>query len=211
VAGRPDDLVGLVVFANYADHACPLTLDHGFLLDSVRAVRPARAGDDGTNLGDAIIWSLNALEDAPTLKKVLILLTDGRNDPAVPNPADPETAAALARELGVTVHTIAVGRGGTVTRAVEPKTGLPLVTQVEGPDHALLAQIARAGGGRAFAAVDSDSLARVFAAIDQLEKSPVRGELRPRYRERYGPCVVLALGLLLLDRLLAAGPLGRLP
>ena len=62
IAGRPDDLIGLVVFANYPDLACPPTLDHKFLLDSVNSVRPARPGDDGTNLGDALIWGVNALK-----------------------------------------------------------------------------------------------------------------------------------------------------
>ena len=197
IAGRADDLVGLVVFANLPDLACPPTLDHAFLLDSVRAVRPARPGDDGTNLGDALVWSLNALKDAPTIKKALVLITDGRNSPAVPHPADPVEAARIARALGVTVHTIAVGRAGT--------------TEVEGPDLDLLERIARAGGGTPFAAKDADALSRVFASIDSLEKSPVRGVVRTYYREEYAPWAAAALGLLVLDRVLAAGPLRRLP
>src|SRR5206468_519244 len=64
VAGRPDDLIGLVVFANYPDLECPLTLDHDFLLDQGRSVRSAGAGDDGTNIGDAMVWALVALRDA---------------------------------------------------------------------------------------------------------------------------------------------------
>ena len=82
IAGRPDDLIGLVVFANYPDLASPPTLDHAFLTDVTRALRSASADDDGTNLGDAIAWALDALRQAPPRKKVLILLTDGRNSPA---------------------------------------------------------------------------------------------------------------------------------
>lgn len=211
VVGRPDDLVGLVVFANYPDLACPPTLDHGFLLDAVAAVRPARAGDDGTNLGDAMVLALDGLKDAPTRKKVLILLTDGRNEPAVPHPADPVEAAEIARGLGVTVHTIAVGRGGPVVRPLDPASGLGVTTEVDAPDFALLDRVARTTGGRAFAADDSAALGQVFAEIDRLEKSPVRGEVRTRYRERYALWAAAALGLILLDRLLAAGPLRRLP
>lgn len=211
IAGRGDDLVGLVVFANYPDLACPPTLDHAFLLESVRAVRPARPGDDGTNLGDALIWSLDALKDASTIKKVVILLTDGRNSPAVPHPTDPVEAARIARRLGVTVHTIAVGRAGGLVHASDPITKLDLTTEVEGPDRNLLEQIARAGGGTPFTANDADALGRVFASIDLLEKSPIRGATRTRYREGYVPWTAAALGLFLLDRLLSAGPLRRLP
>jgi Ca-activated chloride channel family protein len=201
VAGRSDDLVGLVVFANYPDLACPPTLDHGFLVDTVRSVRSARPGDDGTNLGDAIVWSLAALRDAAPPKKVLILLTDGRNQPAVPRPTDPIEAARLARSLSVTLHTIAVGPAPTPGAAADP----------DGPDLPALDALAKAGGGRPFVAADANALGRVFAEIDALEKSPVRGEVRTRYREQYAPWAAAALGLLVLDRLLAAGRLRRLP
>ena len=211
VTGRPDDLLGLVVFANFPDLACPPTLDHAFLLDAVRAIRPARAGDDGTNLGDAIVWALGALNDAAARKKILVLLTDGRNSPAVPRPTDPEKAAALARSLGVVVHTIALGTRGGVVRAVEPVTKLPVTAEVDGPDLPLLERLAAAGGGRAFVAADADVLGRVFSTIDAMEKSPVRGEVRTRYREEYGTWVAIALALVVIDRTTAAGRLRRLP
>lgn len=211
VQGRPDDLIGLVVFANYPDLACPPTLDHAFLLEAVRTLRPARPGDDGTNIGDALAWALESLRAAPPRKKVLILLTDGVNSPAVPDPVDPEAAARLARDLGVTLHTIAVGRPGGIVRFREPVTGLAVPAEVEGPDLARLERLARLGGGRPFVAADARSLDDVFRTIDALEKSPVRGTVRTRYRERYAPWVGVALALLVLDRLLAGGRLRRLP
>ena len=76
---------------------------------------------------------------------------------------------------------------------------------------ALLEDLAKAGGGRPFVAADAGALDRVFITIDSLEKSPVRGMIRARYREEYGPFVVVALGLLVADRLLSAGRLRRLP
>jgi Ca-activated chloride channel family protein len=214
VEGRPDDLIGLVVFANEPDLACPPTIDHAFLVEQARAVRTARPDDDGTNIGDAIAWSLDALRGSSPKKKVLILLTDGRNSPARAagsQPLDPEAAAILARELGVTLHTIAVGKGGGIVRTPEPITGLGLPAEVEGPDLALLDRLARLGGGRPFAAHDTEALARVFRTIDALEKSPVRGRIRTRYREEYAPWVALSLACLVLDRLFSAGRLRRLP
>ena len=82
----PTILIGLVVFANYPDLTCPLTLDHRSLIERVESIRPARPSDDGTNIGDAIIWALKALRDTTPSKRVLVLLTDGNNEPGVPHP-----------------------------------------------------------------------------------------------------------------------------
>jgi Ca-activated chloride channel family protein len=215
VEGRPDDLIGLVVFANQPDLACPPTLDHRFLVEHAQAIGTARPADDGTNIGDAIVWALGALQAASPKKKVLVLLTDGRNSPARgagAAPMEPEAAAELARDLGVTLHTIAVGKAGGILRTPEPVTGLDRTAgEVAGPDHALLEHLAQIGHGRAFAASDAAALGRVFQTIDALEKSPVRGTVRIRYREEYAAWVVVALGCLLCDRFLSAGRLRRLP
>ena len=214
VEGRLDDLVGLIVFANEPDLACPPTLDHAFLIEQARAVRTTRPDDDGTNIGDAIAWSLDALRGSTPRKRVLILLTDGRNSPARragSDPIAPEAAASLARDLGVTLHTIAVGKAGGIVRTPEPITGLDLVAEVDGPDLALLDRLARLGDGRSFVASDDASLSRIFRTIDALEKSPVRGVVRTRYREEYARWAGLALACLVLDRLLGAGRLRRLP
>lgn len=211
VKGRPDDLIGLVVFANYPDSVSPLTLDHAFLLETAQSLRPARPEDNGTNLGDAIAWGLEDLHSAQPRKKVLILLTDGQNSPAVPRPLDPETAAHLAKELGITLHTIAIGRPGGIIREPEPITKLNLVAQGDAPDFELLKRLAKIGGGRDFRAANASELDQVFQTIDTLEKSPVQGVIRTRYREEYRPWVVAALSLLAIDRLLVAGRLRRLP
>ncbi|MDG3005087.1 VWA domain-containing protein [Paludisphaera mucosa] len=210
VAGRRDDLIGLTAFANYPDLACPPTLDHRFLLEAAAAVRPARPGDDGTNIGDALAWSLEALRRAAPAKKVLILLTDGNDAPAVPNPLNPDRAAALARDLGVTLHTIAVGREGGVVHGLD-KAGRPVLAEREGPNVELLERLAATTGGRSFRANDADALDAVFRTIDSLEKSRIRDEVRTRYDERFAPWAAAAVGLLTLDRLLTCGRLRRLP
>jgi len=209
VQGRSDDLIGLVVFANYPELACPPILDHAFLVETVAAVRSARPGDDGTNIGDAIAWGLDALLSAPPKKKVLVLLTDGNNEPAVPRPLDPEQAALLARELGVTLHTIAIGRIGGVVRGLDPQLRRP--AEVEGPNLPLLERLAQFSGGRSFAATDADALDEVFHTIDALEKSPVHGQVLTRYDEHYVPWAGFALAMLILERFLALGRLRRLP
>ena len=138
VEGRPDDAIGLVVFADYPDLICSPTLDHRSLVEIVKPIRPARPADDGTNIGDAIAWGLDALRNTTPSKRVLVLLTDGNNEPGVPHPLDPQRAAELARDLGVVLHTIAIGRPGGIVRGAEPKTNLPVMTEVEGPNIPLL-------------------------------------------------------------------------
>ena len=147
----------------------------------------------------------------PPRKKVLVLLTDGNNEPAVPRPCDPVAAAVLARDWGVILHTIAVGQAGGIVRGVDPKTQQPAMAEVAGPNLPLLKQMAELTGGSGFAATDADALGAVFKKIDELEKSAVSGRILTRYDEHYAPWAGLALGLIVLDRLLALGRLRRTP
>ena len=142
----------------------------------------------------------------------MVLLTDGNNQPGVPRFLPPEDAAKLARDWGLVVHTIAIGRPGDgVVPGVDRKTGQPAMTEVAGPNLELLESLARITGGISRLAFDADALARVFREIDQLEKSDVRGQILTRYDEHYALWAGAALGLLVLDRVLAQGRLRRLP
>jgi Ca-activated chloride channel family protein len=208
VKGRPDDLLGLVVFANYPDLAVPLTLDHRALREAVRDVGPAGPVDDGTNLGDALAWALNALKDTAARRKVIILLTDGANEPAVPRPLDPLEAARLAHDLGVRLYTIAVAPR---VRQVDDSTGLTIAGTDSGPNLQLLRDMAATGGGRAFEAADSRALDEIFAEIDRLERSPLTGEIRTRYREHYPLLIGLAILALIVDRVLESSRWRSLP
>jgi Ca-activated chloride channel family protein len=117
----------------------------------------------------------------------------------------------LARDLGVTVHTIAIGPVGRVVQGVDHKTDLPFMVEIAGPNLPLLERLAQLSGGVAFAATDVDGLAEVFRKIDELEKSPIRGRTLTRYEEHYAVWVARALGLLILEMLLVQGRLRRLP
>ncbi len=211
IEGRPDDLIGLVTFANLPDLIWDPVIDHGALLEHVAAVRPARPGDDGTNIGDAIVLGLDSVLQTPPKKKVLVLLTDGNNQPGLAKFEEPVDAAILARDLGVTLHTIAIGRAGGIVHGIDRKTQQPAMAEVAGPNLPLLKQLAELTGGSDFVADDADALAAVFKRIDEMEKSPVRGRILTRYDEHYASWAGIALGLLALDRLLALGRLRRLP
>jgi Ca-activated chloride channel family protein len=123
---------------------------------------------------------------------------------------DPEQAAVLARDLGVTLHTIAIGPIGGIAPGIDPDRERP-ASEAEGPNLPLLERLAQLTGGRSFAATDADALHQVFQTIDALEKSPVRGQIRTRYDERYALWAGSALALLLLAGLLSQGRLRRLP
>ena len=211
VEGRPDDLIGLVAFARNPDRRSAPTLDHRHLIGVARSIRPAEPGENSTNIGHAVVFALGDAKAAPSRKRVVVLLTDGEDRPGVAHPIDPLKAAELARDLGITLHTIAVGRASGQVRQREGRTGLDLVGETDGPNVALLEEMARTAGGRSFAATDAEGLAGVFEEIDRLEKSEVRGAVWTRYREEYAPWVLAALGLLAADRWLAAGRLRRLP
>ena len=215
---RTDDLIGVVAFANFPDTIAPPTLDRRFTWDAIRLVRPAGPGDDGTDIGGAIAWGLAMVRPVPTKRKVVILLTDGRHAPGATRSLDPEVAAEVARGMGVTLHTVAVGRPAKAPAQPPAKGELPQVPapvdpapESEGPDLDLLKLLADRGNGRAFVAADLQALDRIFEAIDALETSPIEGTIRTVYRERFAPWVLGALAFVAVDLALSPGRLRRLP
>lgn len=211
IEGRPDDLIGVIAFANVPRRVAPPTLDHGFVLDAVRAIRPARGGEGGTNLGHAMVEALGDLQGLAGPRRVLLLLTDGRDAPAVSDnlaPITPEEVAVLAKRLHVTLHTIAVGGPGAAANLGDPRQA---PVDDPGPDFERLEKIAELGGGQAFSARSAQGLDEVFATIDRLEKSPIVGTIRTRYREGYPLLVAAALACFVGERFLRQGLLRIMP
>lgn len=175
---RAGDRVGLVVFGDRAFVLTPLTRD----LDSVReqlAGTEVGLPGRGTAIGDAIALATRRLRALPSDRRVLVLLTDGVNEGGV---IDPLKAAALARDSGVRIHTIAFGGGDADTFLGMP---LSLPGGDGGVDEATLQQVAKMTGGRAFVARDVDQLVGIYAEIDRIEPVKFAGQrLRPR-EERY--------------------------
>jgi Ca-activated chloride channel family protein len=222
--GRPDDKIGLVAFGGFASDRCPLTLDHGALLqvlDGVKIPEPVVDANGApvnealyreelsTAIGDALALACDRLKDAPDKSKVLILLSDGGNDAGV---IDPIEAAKAAQALGIRIHTIGVGSNGPVPFPVQDRFGtVHLVTRVVEMDEKLMREIAETTGGRYFSAADAASLEHVYEDIDRLEKTKSEGVLYTEYRELYRWLLFPALGLLVLELLLTATRLRTLP
>jgi Ca-activated chloride channel family protein len=177
--GRPDDLLGLVSFARFADTICPLTLDHDHLLAALDAVRPANErGEDGTAIGEGLALAVERLRDVGSRatpdaqhrikSKVIVLLTDGENNAGE---IEPITAAELAASSGVRVYTIGTGTRGLAPFPVEVLGRTVMQMQPVSIDEKALTRIAEVTGGRYFRATDTASLREIYQEIDALEKT----------------------------------------
>jgi Ca-activated chloride channel family protein len=209
---RPHDRIGLVVFAGAAVTICPLTLDHE-VADHLLEQVALNTLPDGTAIGLGLGTAVNRLRASESDSKVVVLVTDGSNNAGQ---LDPRTAAELARDEGITVHTVLVGTGGQVpipVRLRDPRTGREF-SQIQNVEveinPELLAEIARATGGTSFRARDPEALAEVFAEIDRMEKTVFTSTRLVRHRERFEPWALAAL-LLLAGGIVLEGMVGGTP
>jgi len=168
---RPHDRIGLVAFAATSFTQCPLTLDHAVLTELLEGLDFGMA-EDGTAIGMGLATAVARLKESRTPSKVVVLLTDGQNNRGA---IDPLTGAELASALGVRVHTVLVGRGGVVPVPVDdPVFGRRVEMVRLDVDEGVLREIARRTGGRFYRALDTDALTGIYAAIDRLERAPIR-------------------------------------
>lgn len=215
LSGRRDDLVGVVAFGGFADSKCPLTLDHGALVDIVNGLQIPKPVRDRTGrvinaaalqeelataIGDGLALGADRLRDAKAKSKVLVLLTDGDSNAGV---VDPREAATIAGELGIKVYTIGIGRNGVVPVPQEDDYGRTVLVPAQFRiDEELLREIAQTTGGTYFHASDSEGLAEVYAQIDQLEKSQFEESKYSEYTELFrwfagsGLALILAVNVL---------------
>ena len=206
VAGRTGDRIGLVVFSGAALTRSPLTTDRRMLDQLLDAVQ-LNTLPDGTAIGVALASAAARLKGSEAKSRVIVLVTDGVNNAGA---IDPLSAAAVCRGLGLKVYTIGVGTRGRVPvpmRLRDPRTGrieTRMVMMENQLDEALLQKIAERTGGRSFRATDADSLRRIFADIDRLEKTPLKVKRYVRYREAFQPLAWSALALLLVPLAAAA-------
>jgi len=205
---RPHDRIGLVGFAATSFTQCPLTLDHGALLELLNGLDFGLA-EDGTAIGMGLASAVSGLRHSKTPSKVVVLLTDGENNRGS---IDPATGAELARAYGIRVHTILVGRGGMVPVPVnDPVYGQHIEMARMDVDESTLRDIAERTGGRFFRATDSAALQHIYSEIDRMERVPIQSIEYREYRD-LGPLLLgAAAGLLALFGLGGATWAFRLP
>jgi Ca-activated chloride channel family protein len=208
VRARTSDRIGLVAFAGEALTQVPITLDYPVIEQAIMDLRIGML-EDGTAIGSGLATAVNRLRRAPDKTKVILLLTDGENNKGL---IDPRTAAATARAFGIRVYTIGVGTEGEAPiptgRGIGGLRYEVLPVRI---DEALLREIAQSTGGRYFRAKDAEALSRIFQQIDALEKTPIRVTRYTDYDEATRPFILLGLGALALEMLLAATLVVRIP
>ncbi len=208
VEKRPNDRIGMVAFSGLAFSVCPLTLDHSWLEKNLERVKIGMI-QDGTAIGSAITASLNRLKDTKTKDKIIILLTDGRNNAGkIP----PLTAAEAAKAMKVKIYTIGAGTKGMAPYPTPDMFGNIVLRPVEiDIDDDLLEKIARTTGGKYFRATDTKSLEEIYSEIDKLEKTPMEETGYNRFNELFSFFLTAGIALIMLELLLSNTVLRRLP
>ncbi|MGD8867265.1 MAG: VWA domain-containing protein [Gemmatimonadales bacterium] len=208
VAGRTNDRVGLVAFAAEAFTQAPLTLDHDVVVNLITELEVGMI-EDGTAVGLGLATAVKRLQESEAESKVVVLLTDGRNNRGE---IDPGTAAQMAQALGVKVYTIGAGGRGTARVPIDdPYFGRRYVQMRVDIDEAALQQIAELTGGRYFRATDRESLENIYADIDELETTEIEVEHFTRYGELFRYPLMFGLALIVLEMALGNTVLRKLP
>ncbi len=198
---RPYDRIGLVTFSGEAFTQCPLTTDHEVLTQMISTVKTGQLAD-GTAIGMGLATAVNRLKESTAKSKIVILLTDGVNNAGY---IAPQTAADLAKELGVKIYTIGVGTVGQAMMPIGRRMDGEIVfdlQQVE-IDEDLLQQLAlTTPNGSYFRAKDLVELENIYQQIDQLEKTVIESSVFKEKEELFRPLVIFALLLLVLSFIL---------
>ena len=193
VEGRRNDRIGLVVFAGQAFTQAPLTLDYDVLLALLGELDVNMISEDGTAIGMGLATAVKRLQESDAESKVIILLTDGRNNRGE---IDPVTAAQMAQALDIKVYAIGAGTRGEAPITIDdPRFGVRRMRMRVDVDEPTLRAVAEQTGGRFFRATDRQSLEEIYREIDELETTEVEVEHYTHYGELFH--FPLAFGLLL--------------
>ncbi len=197
---RPNDRIGLVVYAGESYTKTPVTSDKSIALRTLKEISYGQL-NDGTAIGMGLATSVNRLKESKAKSKIIILLTDGVNNSGF---IEPQTAADLAVEFGIKTYTIGLGTNGNALS--------PIAYNADGSfryglsevkiDEDLLKDIAKLTGGKYFRATNNKKLEAIYDEINKLEKTEIEEFKYHKYEEKFRPWVLLALGLLVIEWIL---------
>ncbi|MDD2436144.1 MAG: VWA domain-containing protein [Massilibacteroides sp.] len=207
INGRPNDNIGLVIFAGESFTQCPLTTDHTVLLNLFNNINSGMI-QDGTAIGLGLANAVSRIKDSQAKSKVIILLTDGSNNMGE---IAPVTAAEIAKTFGVRVYTIGVGTQGEAPYPFQTAFGIQYQNVKVDIDETTLKQIAATSGGQYFRATDNASLREIYSEIDQMEKTKIQVQEFSKKQEEYKTWALLVFALLLLEMLLRKTVLRNIP
>jgi Ca-activated chloride channel family protein len=188
IARRTGDRIGFVAFAARPYPLAPLTLDHDWLAAVLDKLEIGGI-EDGTAIGDAIMAAVNRLRFSSAGSRTVVLVTDGRSNVGE---VTPRNAAAVARTLGIKVHTIGIGGSSPALFPVDDPFGGVIWREISADlDEAALREIAATTGGRYYHAGDTTALGSVFLDIDRMERRPIEEKRRQSFKE-LSPLLILS-------------------
>jgi Ca-activated chloride channel family protein len=197
VRARPVDQIGLVIFSGESFTQFPVSTDHQSLLQQISNLRSGLL-ESGTVIGEGLATAVDRLQQSKARSRVVVLLTDGKEEPPETRLIDPYSALEIAKAKGVKVYTIGMLAEASATVSESGQRGVEKAFV----DEELLSRIAKQTGGQYFRAADKESLQKVYDQIDKLEKSEVEIVSRERVEEKFVPFIIAALFLLALEALL---------
>jgi Ca-activated chloride channel homolog len=199
VQQRPGDRIGLVIFSSASFTLCPITPDHNAVLTQINNIESGYLQEEGTAIGSGIATSVDRLRNGKSKSKVIILLTDGVD---VGGAVPPDIAKQMAKQFGIKIYTIGIGSDKEIAEVVESPLGNVTQTRKMEYNENLLKDIAQITGGQYFQALDNTALEKIYASINQLEKSKVELVTYDHYTNKFLPFLITGIVLLLLEALL---------
>jgi Ca-activated chloride channel family protein len=202
VDNRPNDRIGLVVYAGEAYTKTPVTSDKELVKQAIGSVRyDDEVLKDGTGIGVGLATAVNRLKDSKAKSKVIILLTDGVNNSGF---VDPRMGADMAKEYGIKVYTIGIGTNGRAEFPYAKKPDGSFLYQMMDVtiDQDLMKEIAKKTDGTYFRATSNSKLKEIYERINKLETTEIEEQRFYNYDEKYRPWVWAAFGLLLAEAVL---------
>jgi Ca-activated chloride channel family protein len=195
---RPNDRIGLVVYASEAYTKTPVTSDKAVVLEAIKGIKYDNVLQDGTGIGMGLATAVNRLKDSKAKSKVIILLTDGVNNAGF---IEPETAADIAKQYGIKVYTIGIGTNGMAESPYAVASNGQFLFQMMKVeiDERLMKSIAKKTDGSYFRATSNSKIAEIYGEINKLETTEIEELKFYDYDEKYRPFVWLAGFLLLAE------------
>ena len=201
VENRPNDRIGIVVYASEAYTKTPVTSDKAVVLEAINSIKYDNVLVDGTGIGMGLTTAVNRLKDSKAKSKIVILMTDGVNNAGF---IEPQTASDIAKEYGIKVYTIGIGTNGMAEfpYALAPGGGFLFKMMKVEIDEEMMKSIAQKTGGKYFRATSNNRLESIYAEINKLETTEVEELKFYDYDEKYRPLILIAGLLLLIEFLL---------
>ncbi len=202
VQNRPVDRIGLVIFSGESFTQSPVTTDRNTLINHIRSLESRRFLRDGTVIGEGLATAVDRLSKSTSKSKVIILITDGKEDAPETRLIDPITAMEIAKTNWIRVYTIGMGAAPSTVAELTGQAPAKKNPSIDFIDEELLRRIAEETGGKFFRARDKQGLKSTYKQIDEMEKSKVEIRSFKQYEERFLPFVIGALFFLFLEILL---------